>query len=99
MILENHWVGPTVFKWNVCSFANCQCQSLQATVENSILACKSACQEKESCNAIITQVTAGGFFCQLLKCRSPVPAPVVKDEPNSKQPIQGYFIPSGKNKR
>ena len=45
MVLENHWVGPTVFTWNVCNFVGCQCQRLETIVRNSIVACKQTCQE------------------------------------------------------
>ena len=89
MLLEKHWLGPTRCIWTVDSGNETQCQGLDRVTKKNLDDCKLACENNESCNAIIYEESLSQ--CDLGNCSSPVPAPT--DPANGKQ---GYYRGTGK---
>ena len=83
---------------------------MEMSTRKSTFACKRSCELNEDCNAIIVTEKEwlwdnfemkwrGGFYCQLIQCSLPVPAPdLTAQNPAMGYKTQGYFQATGKNR-
>ena len=89
MLLEKLWLGPTRHLWG-----ENQCRSLGANeFRDDLAACKKACENMESCNAIVVKDARFRISCSLIACTFPVPAPEYL--PNDIL-LKGYYRATGK---